>query len=56
MLVNGGIISRSSRQVRRSFAGVVFRGDGEPKTPELMVRRLAEDGTGIEADNYSLVE
>ena len=35
---------------------VVFRGDGEPKTPELMVRRLAEiaDGTGIEADNYSL--
>ena len=35
---------------------VVFRGDGEPKTPELMVRRLAEiaDGVGIEADNYSL--
>ena len=35
---------------------VVFRGDGEPKTPELMVRRLAEiaDSTGIEADNYSL--
>ena len=35
---------------------VVFRGDGEPKTPELMVRRLAEiaDGTEIEADNYSL--
>ena len=35
---------------------VVFRGDGEPKTPELMVSRLAEiaDGTGIEADNYSL--
>ena len=35
---------------------VVFRGDGEPKTSELMVRSLAEiaDGTGIEADNYSL--
>ena len=35
---------------------VVFRGDGEPKTPELMVRRLAQitDSTGIEADNYSL--
>jgi threonine aldolase len=35
---------------------VVFRGDGEPKTPELMVSRLTEiaDGAGIEADNYSL--
>ena len=35
---------------------VVFRGDGEPKSPELMVRRLAQiaDRTGIEADNYSL--
>ncbi len=35
---------------------VVFRGDGEPKTPELMVRRLSEiaDGAGIEADSYSL--
>ena len=35
---------------------VVFRGDGEPKSPELMVRRLAKiaDGIGIEADNYSL--
>ena len=39
-----------------SSQAVVFRGDGEPKTPELMVRRLAEitDSTGIEADNYSL--
>lgn len=35
---------------------VVFRGDGEPKSPELMVRSLAEitDSAGIEADNYSL--
>ena len=35
---------------------VVFRGDGEPKTPELMVRRLARinESSGIEADNYSL--
>ena len=35
---------------------VVFRGDGEPNTPELMVRRLAQitDSTGIEVDNYSL--
>ena len=39
-----------------STQAVVFRGDGEPKSPELMVRRLAEiaDGIGIEADNYSL--
>ena len=39
-----------------SRQAVVFRGDGEPKSPELMVRRLAEiaDGIGIEADNYSL--
>lgn len=35
---------------------VVFRGDGEPKSPELMVGRLAQiaDRAGIEADNYSL--
>ena len=35
---------------------VVFRGDGEPKSPELMVRRLARinESGGIEADNYSL--
>ncbi len=35
---------------------VVFRGDGEPKSPELMVRRLARitDEVGIEEDSYSL--
>ena len=34
---------------------VVFRGDGEPKTPEGLVARLSEIvvGRGIEADNYS---
>ena len=34
---------------------VVFRGDGEPKTPEGLVARLSEivAGRGIEADNYS---
>ena len=39
-----------------SSEAVVFRGDGEPKSPELMVRRLAQiaDHDGIEADNYSL--
>ena len=39
-----------------SSLAVVFRGDGEPKSPELMVRRLAQitDSAGIEADNYSL--
>ena len=39
-----------------SSQAVVFRGDGEPKTPELMVRRLAQisETSGIEADNYSL--
>lgn len=35
---------------------VVFRGDGEPRSPELMARALAgiADGVGIEADSYSL--
>ncbi len=35
---------------------VVFRGDGEPKTPALMVSQLSEitDRDGIEADSYSL--
>ncbi len=39
-----------------SHSAVVFRGDGEPKTPELMVRQLSQitDGAGIEADTYSL--
>ena len=39
-----------------SSNAVVFRGDGEPKSPELMVRKLAEivDSVGIEGDNYSL--
>ena len=34
---------------------VVFRGDGEPKTPEGLVARLSEivSSRGIEADNYS---
>ena len=34
---------------------VVFRGDGEPKTPEGLVARLSEivSRRGIEADNYS---
>ena len=34
---------------------VVFRGDGEPKTPEGLVTRLSEivSSRGIEADNYS---
>ena len=35
---------------------VVFRGDGEPKSPDLMAQRLAQiaESVGIEADNYSL--
>lgn len=35
---------------------VVFRGDGEPKSPEMMAGRLAEiaGSVGIEADSYSL--
>ena len=35
---------------------VIFRGDGEPKTPENMLRQLAEfhAEVGLEADNYSL--
>ena len=39
-----------------SSRAVVFRGDGEPKSPELMVKGLAEisDGGGIEGDSYSL--
>ena len=38
-----------------SSDAVVFRGDGEPKTPEGLVARLAEivASRGIEADNYS---
>jgi threonine aldolase len=35
---------------------VVFRGDGEPKTPRMMLRQLAEieAETGVEPDNFSL--
>lgn len=35
---------------------VIFRGDGEPKTPSAMLQRLAEFDTevGLEADSYSL--
>ena len=35
---------------------VVFKGDGEPKSPGLMARRLAQiaDSVGIEEDSYSL--
>ena len=38
-----------------SSDAVVFRGDGEPKTPEGLVARLSEivSRRGIEADNYS---
>ena len=38
-----------------SADAVVFRGDGEPKTPEGLVARLSEivSSRGIEADNYS---
>ena len=45
-----------SDKTTESPQAVVFRGDGEPKTPELMVRSLAQitDSTGIESDNYSL--
>ena len=39
-----------------SSRAVVFRGDGEPKSPKLMIRKLAEiaDSVGIEEDSYSL--
>ena len=39
-----------------SAQAVVFRGDGEPRSPEMMAGRLAEiaGSVGIEADSYSL--
>ncbi len=46
----------SAQNSQLSPHAVVFRGDGEPKSPELMARALAEitDMVGIEADSYSL--
>ena len=44
------------RQPSDSELSVVFRGDGEPKTPAGLVRRLAEieSKEGLEVDSYSL--
>lgn len=55
-MVASPALSALSDNAIMSSEAVVFRGDGEPKTPELMVRRLAEitDSAGIEGDNYSL--
>jgi len=44
------------RQPADSDLSVVFRGDGEPKTPQSMLQRLlaCDAETGIAADSYSL--
>ena len=44
------------RQPADSDMSVVFRGDGEPKTPQSMLQRLiaCDAQAGIEADSYSL--
>ena len=46
----------NQRQPSDSELSVVFRGDGEPKTPAGLVRRLTEIESqgGLEADSYSL--
>lgn len=49
-------IALDERQPTDSERSVVFRGDGEPKTPQSMLRALVEidSASGIEADNYSI--
>jgi threonine aldolase len=44
------------RQPGDSDTSVVFRGDGEPKTPRLLLERLMEyhEEVGLEVDSYSL--
>ncbi len=44
------------RQPNDSDNSVVFRGDGEPKTPRLLLERLMEyqEDVGMEVDRYSL--
>ena len=55
-MVASSTLTAPSDSATVSEQAVVFRGDGEPKSPELMVRRLAQitDAAGIESDNYSL--
>jgi len=49
------LASDAGRQPGDSEISVVFRGDGEPKTPEKLLRRLAEFDAevGLEPDSFS---
>ena len=55
-MVASSALAAPSDNTLMSPRAVVFRGDGEPKSAELMVKGLAEivDGVGIEGDSYSL--
>ena len=55
-MVASSALAAPSDNTLMSPRAVVFRGDGEPKSPELMVKQLGDiaGSDGIEADSYSL--